>query len=350
MPRDVRREGFSTWNYFSMSLRALCDPSAARAADIDQRLRERLAVSLDYMAGFLASDDWSRSLVMPQALADLKAGPVLPWVFGFYAMAVQHASRAELDLARQDFDELITIITTPSSKNIIALAAPALPDAHQAVARALFDTDSTRRFHPQAPSVPEFEVCSSEVEAAFALISNSDPDLAAEMKVLMRLILLAVPEGPDRSQAFNGASTFFLWRATLLNARRQRGIIETADLLIHEASHLLLFGLVLGGALSENDPTERYASPLRADLRPIDGIFHAAFVATRVHLAMTRMRASGNIPSELLPALNHSATASAAAARAALELLQKVLSPTPAGKEIFDAMVDYWQAIKFSEA
>ena len=142
MPRDVRREGFSTWNYFSMSLRALCDPSAARAADIDQRLRERLAVSLDYMAGFLASDDWSRSLVMPQALADLKAGPVLPWVFGFYAMAVQHASRAELDLARQDFDELITIITTPSSKNIIALAAPALPDAHQAVARALFDTDS----------------------------------------------------------------------------------------------------------------------------------------------------------------------------------------------------------------
>ena len=65
------------------------------------------------------------------------------------------------------------------------------------------------------------------------------------------------------------------------------------DLLVHESSHVLLFGVSADGALTENSGSERYDSPLRPDKRPIDGIFHACFVATRVHLAMNRLLASG---------------------------------------------------------
>ena len=54
------------------------------------------------------------------------------------------------------------------------------------------------------------------------------------------------------------------------------------------------FGVSADGALTENSGNERYDSPLRKDKRPIDGIVHACFVATRVHLAMSRMLGSGH--------------------------------------------------------
>ena len=46
-----------------------------------------------------------------------------------------------------------------------------------------------------------------------------------------------------------------------------------------------------------NDPAERQGSPLRDDARPLDGIFHAAFVSAREALALdaclTRHEARG---------------------------------------------------------
>ena len=56
--------------------------------------------------------------------------------------------------------------------------------------------------------------------------------------------------------------------------------------LIHEYSHNLLFGIARNEPLVFNDPEERDESPLRQDLRPMDGIYHALFVSAREALAM----------------------------------------------------------------
>jgi HEXXH motif-containing protein len=114
------------------------------------------------------------------------------------------------------------------------------------------------------------------------------------------------------------------------------------DVLVHEASHLLLFGLVGGKALSRNDPAARYASPLRRDPRPIDGIFHAAFVATRVHLTMERMRSRAE--ATLHADIDRHATKNREAALIALDVLRRELLPTPEGQGILDALEGYWQA------
>ena len=333
------------------SMHTLFDPSVDRATKIDQQLRDKLIGSLEYLAGYLTSATWDRSNTLAQALVELKTKPVSPWVFGIYAILVQNASHEEPDVARQNFDSLIAAITTPPpSKTMITMADIGLSDTHRTVAQTLFDTDPARPFLPQPPTSQEFDACCLEIKSALALIKNADPDLAAEMNVLVRLFLLAVPEGLQPSQGFNGASTFFLWGATLINARPERGIIGMVDLLIHEASHLLLFGLVSGGPLSKNDPNKLYNSPLRTDLRPIDGIFHAAFVSTRVHLSMQRMRNGGMVPADLLTALDKSAKTKKAAALSAVDLLHNELDATPEGQEIFDAMVNYWQADEDSAA
>ena len=41
------------------------------------------------------------------------------------------------------------------------------------------------------------------------------------------------------------------------------------DLLVHESSHVLLFGVAAEEPLTRNPGTERYASPVRRDPRPI---------------------------------------------------------------------------------
>ena len=63
--------------------------------------------------------------------------------------------------------------------------------------------------------------------------------------------------------------------------------------LAHESGHNLLFGLCADGPLVENDDEERYASPLRPDPRPMDGLVHATYVSARMHQAMVRLRRSG---------------------------------------------------------
>src|SRR5690606_33877017 len=49
--------------------------------------------------------------------------------------------------------------------------------------------------------------------------------------------------------------------------------------------HTLLFGLSVDEKLVENPDSERFSSPFRLDPRPMDGIYHATFVAARMHYA-----------------------------------------------------------------
>lgn len=52
--------------------------------------------------------------------------------------------------------------------------------------------------------------------------------------------------------------------------------------IIHETSHLHLNTLFAHDCLILNDPSEKYAAPIRPDPRPMYGIFHATFVLSRM--------------------------------------------------------------------
>jgi hypothetical protein len=59
--------------------------------------------------------------------------------------------------------------------------------------------------------------------------------------------------------------------------------------LIHEASHLHLFAMMGEDPLVLNPDSERFSSPLRADKRPMSGIFHATFVIARIIRAFKKL-------------------------------------------------------------
>ena len=328
----------------------MLDPSPQRVDEIDRRLRDRLSGSLDYLGTFLADGSGTQGPILARMRARLAAGPVSPWVFGAYAQLVQDLSNRRVDAAHAAFALLDTALALPAVTSPVALNGPDTARACWDVAHTLFDTDHAKPFAPRKPTDAEAAACVAEIDAGMALLADADPACHAELRALQRVILLGCPRSDAAEDRFNGASTFFLWGGVLLNAAPRRNPAMMLDLLVHEASHMLLFGLVDGGALSENDPAARYSSPLRQDPRPIDGIFHAAFVATRVHLVMTRMLIGRRVPVALMPALAERADANGRAAVVALALLRTELRPTPAGKPIFDALAAYWLAANVAHA
>lgn len=52
--------------------------------------------------------------------------------------------------------------------------------------------------------------------------------------------------------------------------------------LVHETSHLHLHGIMMYDPLILNKDDERYPAPIRVDLRPMYGIYHATFVLNRM--------------------------------------------------------------------
>lgn len=59
-----------------------------------------------------------------------------------------------------------------------------------------------------------------------------------------------------------------------------------------------LFGLTIDEPLVLNDDRELFASPLRDDPRPMDGIYHATYVSARMHWAMAELLKCGKLGEE----------------------------------------------------
>src|SRR5206468_2019299 len=116
---------------------------------------------------------------------------------------------------------------------------------------------------------------------------------AAEIRALLREIVLAAGTKDPNAFTFDGASSFMLWGAILINANRSDGELGMVQMLAHESAHNLLFGLSADESLVENSADELFPSPLRVDPRPMDGIYHATFVTARMHRAIKGLLDSG---------------------------------------------------------
>jgi HEXXH motif-containing protein len=105
-------------------------------------------------------------------------------------------------------------------------------------------------------------------------------------------VVATVDETENRS-LFGGVSVFDLWGALFVNPRRHSTVLETAEVLVHEATHSLLFGFCLDEPLVLNPISERYASPVREDARPMDGVFHGTYVIAMLCYLLRRLVDSG---------------------------------------------------------
>lgn len=144
-------------------------------------------------------------------------------------------------------------------------------------------------FHPV--DTRTFALFKLRLEEGLALLDRTWPEMAAEVRVLVRQVLVATGS-PSAATHFDGGSHYQLWGLLILNPAFHLTPLAMAEVLVHEASHLLLFGFTTDEPLVTNPEGARYPSPLRRDLRPMDGIFHAAYVSARMALTMDRLAAA----------------------------------------------------------
>ena len=319
-------------------------PSAPRVSAIDAGLRYRLADSLSYL-GQVASLGDNEASLLTKVTARLQSGPVSPWVFCLYSKMVSELSKSPQGDITDIIADISAAAALPCDPGITPLRDSALPFLWWDHFQILFDTDRQRSFKPKAPTPNKFASCSAMINSALAILERGDREFHGEVTSLIRMVVLGAPGSTDASDRFNGASTFFLWGASLLNSNVERSNISMIDLLVHESSHVLLFGVSADGALTENTGSERFDSPLRRDKRPIDGIFHACFVATRVHLAMSRLLGSGTLnQDETIQAIERQRYNGSAAVNG-IDELRRHAKLTRLGADVFGTLCSYWSDV-----
>lgn len=255
-------------------------------------MRERLADSLDYVFG-QAGDHLEIAPASAHALTRaIRSAPQSPHVFGAYYELVFALENDDLDLARSLAKEMLE---RSSGSGLMIAAVADRPQIDEGRYRRLMMTDMDYAVTPDAALMARYR---DQLEAAFALLDSGFPEMAAEVRALLREIVVAAgPEDP-KAITFDGASSYMMWGAVLLNARGQKSVLDTAQALAHESGHNLLFGFCASGALVENADGELFSSPLRKDARPMDGVFHATYVIARMHQTLSRLLASGRLHEE----------------------------------------------------
>jgi hypothetical protein len=255
-------------------------------------MRSRLADSLRYILA-----QGNEHLTVPRDrfqdfLLRLEAQPVSPLTFSFYNDAVLAIEDDNIDEASRLLTELANLPPPASELEIKELKDP----KHDAIAKRyarFLNSDPTISFEIFAAPEQVATNCRAQIRDAFALLNSGDPELAGEIRALLREIVLATGSKDPKAYTFDGASSFMLWGAIILNADRSDGAIGMVQMLAHESAHNLLFGFSADEALVENSPEELFPSPLRKDPRPMDGIYHATFVTARMYRGVRQLLETG---------------------------------------------------------
>ena len=311
-------------------------PDPARARDTDAAVRHHVAGSLASVADALAPALPDSRPVLDRLTRALRDGPVRPSVVALYSDIVQAISE-------EDQDALAGTLRHAGALGDLESEAPFRPVT-------LRDDDlgpglaaSYRRHADDDPEVPldlapadpaAMAEATRTLAETMGLIAAADPELSGELAALVREVVFAANagNGPD----FGGATTFYLWGASVLNIEGAADPLALAEALVHEAAHTRLLGDSLGRPLATNPAEERYASPLRPDPRPMEGIVHANYVVARLHY----------LAGKLFEGSERTKRQAENRARflAGDEIIMRHAALTPTGTAIYAATRDYMMA------
>jgi HEXXH motif-containing protein len=259
------------------------EPSASRGESLDARMRERLAQSLEYVFEQAAEQLGTSAGAVADLIASIRATPQSPQLFGAYYDLVLALEEPDLAEARDFAAELLA--KRPRGDFRVAPIQDRPAREAERCARLFLE-------YPEGLGPAEGEKLAgamSRIDKALDLLGRGFPEMRDEIQALIGDVVLASDTGAVENFRFDGASSYMLWGALLLNCDIEETVLEMAQTLAHESGHNLLFGLCADGPLAENSDEERYASPLRADARPMDGIIHATYVVARMHQTVKRL-------------------------------------------------------------
>ena len=320
-------------------------PDAARARRLDRDLRVKLAASLEHVVdksrGHLKIDD-AKLRDLTAALRGDRRFP--PSTFALYYDIVDAILENRLDDAERCLASIVKEKPIQQPLSIVALDnATFTPDMVERYGR-MMDTDPTTPHVFAAPPPGDVEPCRAILAKAFDLMRRGCPRTYGEFSELVDQIVLCAGTNVATNEDFLAGSTFTLWGALFINPSVERTVRSLVETLAHEASHTFLFGLQVSDGLVLNPDEERFASPLRVDPRPMDGVYHATYVSARMHFAMKELLESGLMPAGDVHFIREAAARDIECFSEGLKTVKTFGRLSAAGQDIMAAAENYMAA------
>lgn len=319
-------------------------PCGQRAKSVDRKMREMLAESLLHISGQISGNLDYRPEALTQLICRLQdACPYPPSTFALYTELVLAIQRGDYPKAEALLGELALETPLAESPEIVALGEEGFAARDQRYLR-LLDTDPDTHFAiypPRADAVADFK---ARLHEALALMNDAMPELAAEIRALVSQIILVTGDSTADYQ-FDGGSSYMLWGGLFLNVDSHHNPAAMVEVLAHECGHLLLFGFACDEPLVLNGDSELFPSPLRVDLRPMDGIYHSTYVSARMYWAMDRLLASGELDSRAREFAENAREADRKNFYAGYEVVDKFARLTDTGRQAMASAKAYMDSL-----
>ena len=201
--------------------------------------------------------------------------------YAYYFQLVVALFDEDWDAAQHWLALLDEVAPAAPEIEVIGLDDPKLANCRDSFIR-LMDTDPLNSFPIVGASPLNIARFKETFSQAMALLTEHLPYYANQLQQLVTQIVCVEPAPGEENSGFGGGSSLMLWGAMFINVGMEKTLYEWIDTLVHESSHLLLFGLCSERPALLNEPDELFQSPLRTELRPMEGIFHAMFVSFHV--------------------------------------------------------------------
>ncbi|MGC9458705.1 aKG-HExxH-type peptide beta-hydroxylase [Vibrio genomosp. F10] len=88
--------------------------------------------------------------------------------------------------------------------------------------------------------------------------------------------------GSTNGHYVQSAASFNLFGLVIINGDNRQDVDFYLEHIIHELAHIILYTVNAKESVVLNGEDERFQAPYRADLRPMDGIYHAYFVMSYI--------------------------------------------------------------------
>jgi len=183
-----------------------------------------------------------------------------------------------------------------------------------------------------------------QLQRAIDLLRHHAPATFSEMETFLAEVI-AAKGNPVEGITFDGCSSLERWGSILVNATLPRTDLELAEAIVHEASHNVLFAMAPVDFHVCNNPQERYKSPLRTDPRPMNGIYHATFVLSRMCFAMQEAANSPTVDTALGDEALKLANTSQELFHDGYRILEEHAVYTNEGQKIMQAAARYMRSI-----
>lgn len=322
-------------------------PSAASGAEARRQVYARLAESLahvfDRASPFI---DFDRGKA-DRLVAALEGGVTRfrPRLFARYFDVIAAIDADDDDRIRAALELLIAETADPDPRlKLLPYASHAMDAEAAAIIARHFPLDDLDGARIETVTPADEPAAIARFGRALDMMRDAAPLTFAEITATVSEIVLAAGSRGTDGYTFDGASSLQYWGAILVNASQQKSLLQTCEMIAHEAGHNVLFGMSPRTFFVWNPDNERYVSPLRDDPRPLDGIFHATFVLARMHFAVSELRASGLLGSDQKAEAEQLLAASAASFTASSATLEANARFTDEGRRILSAAEEYMAA------